>query len=99
MLSETSLNEILMELREIRASVQFDKPIYSFSEFCSLASLSEDYVRKLHSQGKIPFSRPFGRKLYISKKDALHVLMQNASNCETDTERQANDFLLNSKMK
>lgn len=88
-----------MELRQVRMVVQLDKPIYSFSEFCSLANLSEDYVRKLHSQGRIPFSRPFGRKLYISKEDALHVLMQNASNCETDTERQANDYFLNSKMK
>lgn len=97
--NETSLKEILMEVREIRASVQLDKPIYSFAEFCRLANLSEHYVRKLHLQGRIPFSRPFGRKLYISKEDAMHVLMQNASGGEVYTEKQAKEYFLTSKMK
>jgi excisionase family DNA binding protein len=88
-----------MELREIRMSVQLDKPIYSFQEFCKLACLSQDYVRKLHSQGRIPFSRPFGRKLYITKEDALEVLRQNASDGVTSIERHAKDYFLNSKMK
>ena len=97
--NEKSLNEILMELREIRCSIQYHKPVYSFREFCNLASLSEDYVRKLHAEGKIPFSRPFGRKLYISKIDAIQILTQNMSTTAYNADRTASDYLLKSKLK
>jgi excisionase family DNA binding protein len=95
--NEQSLKEILMELRQLKQLKQLEKPVLTFQEFCIFANLSEDYVRKLHHEGKIPFNRPFGRKLYITRENALAILQQNTLADQTSIDNAANTFLLNSK--
>jgi excisionase family DNA binding protein len=99
MTNEQSLKEILMELRELKQLKYLEKPVLTFQEFCVFANLSEDYVRKLHHEGKIPFNRPFGRKLYITRENALALLQQNTLADQTSIGNAASTFLLNSKTK
>jgi hypothetical protein len=71
------MKEILNELKEIKRLMSLDRPVLSFRQFCLFSDLSEDYVRKLHGEGKLPFYRPFGKKLFIAREDAIAILTQN----------------------
>lgn len=91
------MTEILNELREIKKLLSLNQPILSFAQFCLFADLSEDYVRILNKDRKVPFYRPFGRKLYITREDAITTLKQNPIIVQSVIETQANHHLSTSK--
>lgn len=91
------MEEILIELRKINDRLALIQPVLSFEQFCLFADLSTDYVRKLQKEGKIPFTRPFGRKLYISRENAIRVLLQNPISSEQEIGKQANNHFIKTK--
>lgn len=86
--------EILMELKEIKELLQLQQPVLTLRQFCKFADISEDYVYKLTSSGRLKFYRPFGKKIYIDRDDAVEFLKQNPVSKRQDVSRIAsNQFL------
>ncbi len=91
--------KVLLEIKkEINASLLLNKEVFSLQEFCRYADMSEDHVYKLTSERRIKFSRPGGKKIYIDRQDAIAYLKQNPVNSLNTTEREANNYLLTSKI-
>ncbi len=60
--------EILQKLDEIEGllKVQRTKP-FTFNEAAEYLGISKSYLYKLTSGGKIPYYKPFGKKIYFDK--------------------------------
>ena len=71
------MQEILQELRTIKALLKLDKEVWTLEEFCLFAGISSDQGYKLTSGGKINYYRPFGKKIYIDRNEAIDSLKQN----------------------
>ena len=89
--------EILSELREIKELLCLNQPVLSFRQFCKFADLSEAYAYKLTSSGAIKFYKPFGKKVYIDREEAIWFLKQNPSNGIKNIERQVSNYFLTTK--
>lgn len=91
------MEKIIIELQAIKELLQLNQPVLSLRNFCKFASISENYAYKLISSGKLKFYRPFGKKIYIDREDAIEVLKQNPV-CEMkDINKIASSHFLNSK--
>lgn len=86
--------QILNELKEIKELLQLNQPVFTIPQFCKFAGLSQDYVYKLTSSGKLKFYRPFGKRIYIDRESAIEVLMQNPVCEKKDISRIANKLFL-----
>lgn len=101
-------NDVLQQLVLLRQDVHilrqqiddfqlFNKPVLSFAEFCRFASISEHTGRALTRSGKVPFTRPFDKKLYIDRETAIAVLLKNSVNSNAQIDEQAYTRLLTTK--
>lgn len=90
-------NEIVMELREIKDLLQLNQPVLSLRQFCKFADISEDYVYKLTSSGRLRFYRPFGKRIYVDRDHAIDVLRQNPVCQKKDVNKIVSNHLLKSK--
>lgn len=91
------MEKIIVELQAIKELLQLNQPVLSLRSFCKFASISENYAYKLISSGKLKFYRPFGKKIYIDREDAIELLKQNPVNEIKDISKIANKHFLNSK--
>lgn len=92
------INKIIMELCQIKQLLQLNKEVFTLKEFCLYADLSEEHAYKLTRTGKLKFYRPFGKRIYIKKQDAIEALIQNPVNAKIDIERISNQKLFTSKI-
>jgi len=69
------------------------KTIFSFSEGAKYLNLSESYLYKLTSTGKIKHSKPNGKKIYFSKQNLDNFLMQNQRATTGEIDRQAATYV------
>lgn len=53
------------------------KPIMTLAEFAKLAGISMSAAYKLTHKNLIAFSRPNGKKIYITIQDAMEFLQRN----------------------
>lgn len=90
-------NQILSELQEIKELLQLNQPVLSLQQFCKFANISKDYAYKLTSSGKLRFYRPFGKKIYIDRDDAIDLLKQHPVNVKKNATNKASDYFLTSK--
>jgi excisionase family DNA binding protein len=95
----TEVLKVLLEIKqEIKESLLLNnKEVFSLKEFCSYADISEDYGYKLTSERKIKFYRPGGKKIYISRNDAINYLLQNPVKSQAAIEEAVNNYLLLTK--
>ena len=93
------MNQILSELKDIKELLQLPQPVFTLRQFCKFADISKDYVYKLTSSGRLKFYRPFGKKIYIDREDAIEILKQNLVKEKIDINRIANNHFLKSKTK
>lgn len=68
---------LLEELQEIRRLLSFQKEVFTLDEFCTYAGLSKHQAYHLTSSRKVPFYRPFGKKVYLRKEDVIDFLLNN----------------------
>ena len=90
-------NQILNELRDIKELLQLHQPVLTLRQFCKFADISEDYVYKLTSSGRLKFYRPFGKKIYIDREHAIDFLKQSPVSEKKDVNRIASNHFLKSK--
>jgi excisionase family DNA binding protein len=70
--------KILSELREIKQLLSFQKEVLTLDEFCAYAGISKHQAYHLTSTRKIPFSRPFGKMIYLKKEEVIEFLLRNS---------------------
>lgn len=54
-----------------------DKRVLSFSEGCDYLGFKKSYVYKLISAGKIPYSKPNGKKIYFDRLKLEEWMLSN----------------------
>lgn len=91
------MNDILEEIREIKELLELNQPIFSLRHFCKFADISQDYAYKLTSNRRLKFYRPFGKKIYIDREDAIELLKQNPVNSHKSLSCVVNNSFLNYK--
>ncbi|GAB2690781.1 hypothetical protein GCM10027037_12470 [Mucilaginibacter koreensis] len=89
-----SLNTFQNQLNRIEAALYFNKPVFTLAEFSRYAGISKRTAYGLTSQGKIPFSRPNGKMVYISKADADDFLLSNRVASKEELNQQAANFVM-----
>ena len=90
-------NQILLELQEIKQLLQLNQPVFSLEQFCNFANISKAYAYKLTSTGKLKFYRPFGKKIYIDREDALEALKQHPVKASQERDKVVNNIFLTNK--
>ena len=86
------MNNILKELQEIKELLALNQPILSLRQFCKFADISTDQGYKLTSNRKIKFYRPFGKKIYIDREEAINALKQQPVNNIAVIDEQVNNY-------
>jgi excisionase family DNA binding protein len=56
-----------------------DKRVLSFSEGCDYLGFKKSYVYKLISAGKIPYSKPNGKKIYFDRLKLEEWMLSNSN--------------------
>ena len=88
------MQEILNELRDIKELLELNQPILSLRQFCKFADISLDNGYKLTSNGKIKYYRPFGKKIYIDREEAINALRQHPVENTTAINQQFNNYII-----
>ena len=69
-------------------------------ELSEYLNLSPSYIRKLTSQGKIPFRKPFGKKLFFIKEEIdTHFRNSKKFYKDLDSDKEADDYLSKNQFK
>ena len=68
---------LLQELQDIKQLLSLQKEVFTIEDFCTYAGLSKHQAYHLTSSRKIPFYRPFGKKVYLRKEDVIDFLLIN----------------------
>jgi len=86
--------EIELTLNEIKEllKVQRTKP-YTFNDAAEYLGISKSYLYKLTSGGKIPYYKPFGKKIYFDKVMLDDWVYQNPVKSNTQIEAEAENYL------
>lgn len=88
------MKDLLNELREIKELLALSQPIFSLRQFCKFADISLDHGYKLTSTGKIRFYRPFGKKIYIEREEAINTLKQHPVENTAAINEQFNHYII-----
>ena len=91
------MERILMELCEIKELLKLSKPVWTLEDFCLFAGISTNQGYKLTSAGRIKFYRPFGKKIYIDREEAITALKQHSVEGNKNVESLATNTLLTTK--
>ncbi len=87
--SKEQLNRI-----EELLTVQKTKP-FTFDDACAYLGISKSYLYKLTSGGKIPYYKPFGKKIYFDKAKLDEWVYRNPIKSNSEIDAEANKYLTN----
>ena len=73
-----------------------NKRVLSLEEGCQYLGYKKSYVYKLISAGKIPYSKPNGKKIYFDRGKLEDWMLSNAH--EADNQELASIYLANSQL-
>jgi excisionase family DNA binding protein len=100
-MAQGSINITIDQLREIiRTEVQFaSKEIFTSDEAAVFLGIEKSYLYHLTSDNQIPFSKPYGKKMYFSKHDLTKWALSNRTSSVYEIESKAATILATSKRK
>lgn len=89
-----SQKDIIEKLESIERllTVQKSKP-FTFDAASSYLGISKSYLYKLTSGGKIPYYKPFGKKIYFDKAKLDEWVYQNPVKSISQIEDEADKFI------
>ena len=68
----------ISQLQNLVADLQtWQKPVLTFAEAAKFTGLSQSYLYKLTSAGKIPHYKPSGKLLFFKKEELQNWLLSN----------------------
>lgn len=83
------MKTIIQKLDEIISHLSTNKRIWTLEEFCKYADISLAYGYQLTRSRKISFYRPFGKKIYIDRDEAIELLRKNEVKSNISNVQQA----------
>ena len=96
------LQQILAQCRDIKDDLGIikrtslcNKQILTLEEFCDYASISKSNGYRLISEGRIKYSKPNGKRIYIRKEDADEYLLQGQKLTAQEKENSVLKFTIN----
>lgn len=90
-MTQKQIEMTLIEIKEL-LKVQRIKP-YTFNEAAEYLGISKSYLYKLTSGGKIPYYKPFGKKIYFDKVMLDDWVYQNPVKSNAQIEIEANNYI------
>lgn len=67
---------LLNRMKQIEDRLYLDKEMLTVQEACTYCGITRGTMYNLTSQGRIPYSRPGGKKIYFRRKDLDEWLKQ-----------------------
>lgn len=71
------MQDIQFQLDEIKELLIANKKVLNIDEVCKYTGLSKNYLYKLTSESRIPYSKPSGKSLYFDKDRIDEWLLRN----------------------
>lgn len=73
-----------------------NKRVLSLEEGCAYLGYKKSYVYKLISAGKLPYSKPNGKKIYFDREKLEDWMLSNPH--DADIEQLTSDYLISRSM-
>ncbi|MCZ2845638.1 MAG: helix-turn-helix domain-containing protein [Candidatus Bathyarchaeota archaeon] len=73
-MDDLKLNDRLMRIEQL---LMVHKEVLTLEEACDYTGITRGYMYKLTSAGKIPYSKPLGKKIYFDRKKLNAWLLKN----------------------
>ncbi len=73
-MNDLKLEDRLMRIEQLLAA---NKEVLTLKEACDYTGIAQSYMYKLTSAGKIPHSKPLGKKVYFERKKLNSWLLKN----------------------
>ena len=73
-MKDLKLKDRLLRIEQLLAA---NKEVLTLEEACDYTGISQSYMYKLTSAGKIPYSKPLGKLIYFEKKQLNSWLLSN----------------------
>ena len=91
---KSNIEKIIIEVLEKYFGKMNDlhKQTLDVYELSKYINLSPSYIRKLVSQGKIPRSKPWGKRLYFNKLE-IDQYIASKSNGKFDADSEVDDYI------
>jgi excisionase family DNA binding protein len=72
-----NLQQLVSDVAELKGLLLQSKKVFTFDEACQYTGFSRSYMYKI--TGQLPFSKPNGKTLFISKEALDEWLLSNKS--------------------
>lgn len=94
-------NQLIIEKlnRLERLIVDSTKEILNVEDLINYTGYKRSYIYKLVHNNILPYSKPNGKTLFFEKSEIDTWLLQNKSQSISQIEKQANDYINNSRKK
>ena len=86
---ETRLDTIEQKLDGLGAVTLAQRDVLTFQQAREYLDVSASHLYKLTSQGKIPHSKPNGKRVYFDRKELDRWLLQNPIRTQDEIEAEA----------
>ncbi len=91
MQESTLIQQMSNDLAALKALLIQTKKVLTFDEACTYTGYSRSYMYKITSQ--LPFSKPNGKTLFISKEDLDNWLLSNKGKSEAQKQKEAATYV------
>ena len=78
-MKDLKLKDRLLRIEKLLAA---NKEVLTLEEACDYTGISQSYMYKLTSAGKIPHSKPMGKAIYFERKKLNSWLLRNPKTLE-----------------
>lgn len=98
-LNISKMNELKMleQLDRIEKLVRAQKAVLTFDQACDYTGLSRSYMYKLTARGEIPFSKPRGKLIFLSREKLDNWLLNNSHSSKDEIKRGAVEYTFRNK--
>ena len=86
--------QILQKLSDLESYFQNNEKPINLDEASEYTDLAKSTLYKFTHTGKIPFSKPNGKKLYFLKSELNQWMMQNRKKTVSEIEQQAINYVM-----
>lgn len=97
------LSEIKEEIKKVKVpgtpEIPVQKRVLTFKEATVYLDVSHSYLYKLTSQGRIPYFKPQGKKIYFDLSMLEDWLKQNYQKTQDEIEKKAMEYVTRKPLK
>ena len=82
-----------VQLSPLERALAVNKKVLTFDEACLYTGYKPSYFYKLTSSGKVPFSKPNGKKIFFNKEKLDEWMLSNGNKTAEENEAAASTYV------